>query len=156
LLCESSLLIIAEKNHDKIVLNGNGIIGLVAKLKLTSDPSDQRYILETFASLSKNEKKRYQIGDELFLCSLSIRLLLIVVIIMCYVVAVVVYFFLLSRPFLARQEIQELLIPFLTSPNEPLMNAAQTILNNLRYGRRLLVFFFPILFLLFVIFFELM
>jgi serine/threonine protein kinase len=85
-------LSLKEKNHEKIVLGGTGIIALVAKLKLTSDPSDQRYILETFASLSKNEKK---------------------------------------RPFLARQEIQELLIPFLTSGNEPLMNAAQTILNNL-------------------------
>lgn len=72
-------LSLKEKNHEKIVLGmlfvflslhllfmiysfllgGTGIIALVAKLKLTSDPSDQRYILETFASLSKNEKKRY-------------------------------------------------------------------------------------------------
>jgi hypothetical protein len=144
------------------VLNGNGIIALVAKLKLTSDPSDQRYILETFASLSKNEKKRYvvlyhgfsfsfEFGFQIrfgfafgfsfgfsfvfgfgFWFGFWLRFWFSDLVLVLVLVPGPRNYSLISRPFLARQEIQELLIPFLTSGNEPLMNAAQTILNNLR------------------------
>jgi hypothetical protein len=84
--------IFTEKNHDKICINGAGISTLIAKLKMTQDPSDQRYILETFANLSKNER---------------------------------------MRGFLSKQELEDLLIPFLASTNEPLLHATQTILGNL-------------------------
>jgi hypothetical protein len=84
---------VIDANHERIAAAGSGISILMHKLKTTTDPSDQRYVLETFSNLSKNDA---------------------------------------IKPHLATPELEDILIPFLASTNEPLLNATQMILNNLR------------------------
>eukprot|EP01127_Copromyxa_protea_P013464 TRINITY_DN3638_c0_g1_i1.p1 TRINITY_DN3638_c0_g1~~TRINITY_DN3638_c0_g1_i1.p1 ORF type:complete len:805 (+),score=133.08 TRINITY_DN3638_c0_g1_i1:54-2468(+) len=86
-------LSLKDANHERIANAGNGITILMTKIKTTTDPSDQRYVLETFSNLSKNDE---------------------------------------MKQYLAIPEIEEILIPFLASTNEPLLNATQMILNNLQ------------------------